>query len=177
MKIAVKNSIVATTHADSQDVSGLYPGCLVLAVPDGTPVEIGQVWEVTVEQAVAARTIEAAAAMQTALDPLAARFPEHETKTWPEQLAEAKAILDGEGDPEPTIEKYPAIGNIIAETGESWGDFAMAVKANNAAWTAITCNVAGQRQKFVKAIKSAASAPGATVADVLAVPLAITLPA
>ena len=174
MKIVISDFTVVAYHHDAQTVSGLYPGCLILTVPDGTPVEIGQAWEVTLEQAVAAREIEAAAACQAALDPLAARFPGHETKTWEKQLAEAKAILAG--DTNPTIEKYPTIGGIIAVTGEAWGDFAMAVDANDQRWTAIVANVAGQRQQFVAAIKAAAARDGATVADVLAVDMTINLP-
>lgn len=164
---------VVSAHGDGVSVNAA-PDCLVLTVPDTTPVEIGQAWEVTMEQAVAAREIEAAAACQAVLDPLAARFPAHETKTWEEQKAEAKAILAGDTDP--TIEKYPTIGGIIAVTGEAWGNFAMAVDANNQRWTAIVANVAGQRQRFVAEMKAAAAKDGATVADVLAVPLSIALP-
>jgi hypothetical protein len=176
MKIVLKDCIVIAIHNDAQDLCGVsgYRGCLILAVPDGTPVEIGQTWEVTLEQAVAAREIEAADACQAVLDPLAARFPGHETKTWEKQKAEAEAILAGDTDQ--TIEKYPTIGGIIAVTGEAWGAFAMAVDANNQRWTAVVANVAGQRQRFVAAIKAVAAKDGATVADVLAVDMTITLP-
>ena len=176
MKIVIRNNAIIATHSDTQNLSAVsdYQDCIILTVPDGTPVELGQTWEVTLEQAVAAREIEAAAACQAVLDPLAARFPGHETKTWEEQKAESKAILAG--DTAPTIEKYPNIGGIIAVTGETWGDFAMAVAANNQRWTAIVSNVAGQRQRFVAQIKAAAAQGGATVADVLAVPLSIALP-
>lgn len=173
MQIVIHDNRVVATHADGQGLAGLYPGCLILTVPDATPVEIGQAWEVTLTQAVAARTLEAAAAAQAALAPLAARFPEHETKTWPAQLAEAALILS---DPEPSIEKYPAIGEIISVTGESWRDFALSVQANDAAWTKISCNVAGQRQKFVMELANVAKKDGVTVADILAIPLSISLP-
>ena len=126
------------------------------------------------DEIIAARILEAAAACDAALAPLASRFSEYETKTWEKQLAEAKAILAG--DTNPTIEKYPNIGGIIAVTGESWGDFAMAVDANNQRWTAIVANVAGQRQRFVAAMKKAAAKDGATGADGRAVPLSISLP-
>ena len=50
------------------------------------------------------------------------------------------------------------------------------MEANDETWTKIVTSVAGQRQRFVAALKAAAATEGATVADVLAVPMAITLP-
>ena len=172
MKIVYDKTYVRATHPDSQDISGLYPGCLALTVPDGTAVEIGQAWEVTVDEAVAARIIEAAAVCSAVLSSLRSRFASGEELTWQAQLAEAKAIL---ADPTLAEASYPTIAGIIAVTGETAADFAMAVVKNNDDWTAVTANVIGQRQAFVAALKAAA-VDGATVADVLAVPLNISLP-
>lgn len=127
-----------------------------------------------IAEAVAARTLEAASACSTVLSSLRARFASGEELTWQAQLAEARAIL---ADPALQATSYPTIAGIIAVTGETAADFAAAVIKNNDDWTAVTAYVIGQRQAFVAALKTAAAAEGATVADVLAVPLSITLPA
>ena len=127
----------------------------------------------TLAETVAARTTEAAAACSAVLTPLRARFAAGEELTWQAQLAEARTIL---ADPSLPASAYPAIAGIIAETGEDVAAFAMAVVANNEAWTAATASAIGQRQRYVATIKAVAAAEGATVADVLAVPLEITLP-
>lgn len=96
--------------------------------------------------------LAAAAACDAVLDPMAARFGRWESATWKDQLSEANAILAG--DANPTIAKYPHIGGIIAETGETWHDFAMAVQANNELWTPLVISAAGQRQRIVARIKA-----------------------
>lgn len=116
-----------------------------------------------------ARILEAAAACDAVLDPLAARFGRWESATWKDQLAEANAILAG--DTNPTIEKYPHIGGIIAETGETWHEFAMAVQANSELWTPLVISAAGQRQRIVAQIKACT-----TVEEVAAVDVTIRLP-
>ena len=55
MKIVVSNGIALAAHTDAQDVAGLYPGCIVLTVPDGTAVEVGEPWVVGLDEAVQAR--------------------------------------------------------------------------------------------------------------------------
>jgi len=88
---------------------------------------------------------------QAALAALASRFSDLERQTWSAQLAEAEAILQ---DTSPTAEKYPVIGGIIAVTGETFAAFAMAVQANNEAWSATSANIIGQRQSLVAKIKN-----------------------
>jgi len=87
---------------------------------------------------------------QAALAALASRFSDLERQTWSAQLAEAEAILQ---DTSPTAAKYPVIGGIIAVTGETYAAFAMAVQANNEAWSATSANIIGQRQALVAKIK------------------------
>ncbi|WP_428562300.1 MAG: hypothetical protein ACP59X_21035 [Solidesulfovibrio sp. DCME] len=184
MKIVIAtDGLVKATHGDAQYISGVpgYAGCLVLTVPDGSAVEIGQAWSVSLTDAVAARVAEAAAACDAVLTPLAARFPIWETKTWDKQLAEAKALLadptladapnPDSDDPEKRVDHIPTIRGITAVTREDVGQFAISVLANDETWTAIVSNVAGQRQVFVARLNDCT-----TVADVLAVPLAISLP-
>ncbi len=124
-------------------------------------------------EAVAARTLEAASACSAVLSSLRSRFASGEELTWQAQLAEARAIL---ADPALPATSYPTISGIIAVTGETAADFAAQVIKNSTTWTIVSAYVIGQRQAFVAAIKAAAAKDGATVADVLAVPLAITLP-
>ncbi|MEA4857281.1 hypothetical protein [Solidesulfovibrio sp.] len=178
MKIVLAaDGFVSATHDDSQDISGVsdYVGCLVLSVPNGTAVEVGQVWLVTVAEAQAARVAEAAAACDAILAPLAARFGAYERDTWPAQLAEARALLADPALATPPqagqVDAIPTIRTITAVTGEDLGAFAAAVVKNNDDWLRLTAHVAGQRQVFVARLKDCA-----TVADVLAVPLAIGLP-
>lgn len=172
MQIVLRDARVIAFYPDGQALAP-REGVLVVAVPDGTAVEIGQAWEVTVDQAVAARTLEAAAACSAVLSSLRSRFASGEELTWQAQLAEAQAI---HANPSLAESAYPTIAGIIAVTGETAADFASQVIKNNTTWTIVSAYVIGQRQAFVAAIKTAAAKDGATVADVLAVPLAITLP-
>jgi hypothetical protein len=168
MQILLSHDLkVISAHGDGAVVNA-PTGCLILPVPDGTPVEIGQAWEVTVDEAVAARVKEAASACSAVLAPLRARFSDGEELTWKAQLDEARAIL---ADPDLPESDYPTIAGIIAETHEDKGTFAMAVVANNEAWTAATASAIGQRQAIVARIKACQ-----TVADVLAADMTITLP-
>lgn len=170
MKIVIsKAASIVATHADSQDLTGLYPGCLILTVPDSTPVEIGQTWGVSLADAQAARIAQAKAAVDAVLAPLAARFSDYERQTWSAQLAEAQAIL---ADPTLPADKYPTIAGIVAVTGEAVADFAAAVLKNNEDWTRVTANVIGQRQALCAGVKACA-----TLEEVLAFPVAVALPA
>jgi hypothetical protein len=163
------NGILAATHADFQEITGLYPACLVLSVPDSTAVEIGQAWAVSLADAQAARIAQAKAAADAVLAPLATRFSDYERQTWGAQLAEAQAIL---ADPALAADKYPTIAGIVAVTGESVADFAAAVLKNNEDWTRVTANVIGQRQALCAGVKACA-----TLEEVLAFPVAVALPA
>lgn len=179
MKIVIAaDGVVSATHDDSQDVSGVpgYAGRLVFSVPNGTAVEVGQVWLVTVAEAQAARVAEAAAACDAILAPLAARFGAYERDTWPAQLAEARALLaDPALAPPPQagqVDAIPTLRGITSVTGEDLGAFAAAVVKNNDDWLRVTAHVAGQRQAAVARLKACAA-----LADVLAVPLDFALPA
>lgn len=165
-------TVIADAPGDGQVVTGHETVVLADHVELRPIYGVGPTLVEQIASLVESRTSEAASACDAVLAPLAVRFSSWETRTWDKQLAEATAILAG--DIEPTAEKYPTIGGIIAVTGETFHDFAMAVKANNEAWTGIVANVAGQRQAFVAALKAAAT--GATPADILAVPLSIELP-
>lgn len=167
--VLTESGDVLATHADGQNLAGLYPGGLVLIVADGTAVEVGQTWSVSVAQAQAARIGEAKAACDAVLATVADRFSDYERQTWNAQLAEAKALL---ADPTLTAASYPTIAGIIAVTGEGVGDFAAAVLKNDEDWTLASAHVIGQRQAAVARIKACD-----TVAAVLAVSLDIALPA
>lgn len=135
----------------------------------------------TLEQAQAVRIIEAAAACDAVLAPLAARFSARETLTWPAQLSEARALLADPTlavVPDPASEEaktwvdpIPTLRGITAVTGEDLGAFAGAVVKNNDDWTRITTYAIGQRQRIVARIKECG-----TVEEVVAVDVAITLP-
>lgn len=162
---------IAGATMDGVEVVDLPAGCPTFGGWEGLPA-LPSVSD-QIAEAVTARTLEAAGATTVVLATLRSRFAAGEELTWQAQLAEAKAIL---ADPTLTADRYPTIAGIIAVTGETAADFAAAVLKNNEDWTAVTSNVIGQRQAFVASIKAAAAVEGATVADVLAVPLDISLP-
>lgn len=137
--------------------------------PAGVPLFGGE-WITPDLDALKAAAIETARDnCQAALASLASRFSDLERQTWSAQLAEAEAILQ---DTSPTAEKYPVIGGIIAVTGETFAAFAMAVQANNEAWSATSANIIGQRQSLVAKIKDCSKPSELRVLD-----LSVTVPA
>ena len=132
MQIVINNYVVSAFYADSQDLSGIsdYRGCLILAVPDGTPVEIGQAWAVDLGAAkTSARDAidaEAERRRNTVLTPGAGQMAAYQAKE-----AQARALLQ---DPEPTEAEYPDIFNEIGVTADSAGEVAMAVLAAAEKW-------------------------------------------
>ncbi len=137
--------------------------------PAGVPLFGGE-WITPDLDALKAAAIETARDnCQAALASLASRFSDLERQTWSAQLAEAEAILQ---DTSPTAEKYPMIGGIIAVTGETFAAFAMAVQANNEAWSATSANIIGQRQSLVAKIKDCSKPSELRVLD-----LSVTVPA
>ncbi len=133
-------------HADSQDVSALYPGCLILAVPDGTPVEIGQAWEVDLAdtKASACGEIDAEAEKRrnAVLTPGSGQMAAYQAKE-----TQARALL---ADDTPTEAEYPDIFGEIGITAESAGEVAMAVLATAEKWRTYSrlverCRLAGKQ--------------------------------
>lgn len=178
MQIVIRSGVVAGWHPDGQDLSGVaaYRDCLILTAPDATPVEIGQTWEVDLEAAKASRIAQATAACSAVLAPLSVRYCPYERDTWTEQVAQAQALLA-----DPTLETPPANENdldpvsilrsITAYSGESMPALAMAILKNRERWLVVSGIAIGQRQAIENKVKACA-----TVADVLAVDMTITLP-
>ena len=122
--------ILRATHADSQDVAQNYPDCLILTVPDGTPVEIGQAWAVDLA--------DAKASISAALDAKAERLRNAmltpgsgQMAAYQEKERQARALLQ---DETPTEAEYPDIYNEIGVTADSVGEVAMAVLAAAERW-------------------------------------------
>lgn len=165
MKIVVSNGIALAAHADAQDVAGLYPGCIVLTVPDSTTVEAGDPWEVDLAAARAAKIAEAAAACDAVLGPLGVEYGRWETATWDQQYAEAVALM---ADPSATV---PLLTALAAARGMAVADQAQRILRNRESWSVLSGAVVGQRLAVVDRINAAA-----TVTDVLAVEVVIGLP-
>lgn len=167
MKIVIKSGHVVACHPDQQNLSFVsdYCGCLVLTVPDGTPVEIGQVWEVSLEQAVAARISEATAVCDSVLAPLGVEYGRWETETWDQQYAEAVALM---ADPAASV---PLIAALAQARGMDVGVLAQRIIRNRETWSVLTGNVIGQRLAIVDKINAAT-----TVEEVMAVDISISLP-
>lgn len=136
--------------------------------PTGIPMFGGE-WLIgeTLTDVKATAITEVANNCQSVLLEMAKRFPLFETLTWQDQVTEATAILQ---DSDPTIEKYPTIGGIISQTGESWGDFAQSVLTNKENWTAASTIAIGKRQKICMEINACT-----TIKAVKALDLTISL--
>ena len=132
MQIVINNYVVSAFYADSQDLSGIsdYRGCLILAVPDGTPVEIGQAWAVDLDAAkTSARDAidaEAERRRNAVLTPGSGQMAAYQAKE-----GQARALL---ADAMPTEAEYPDIYNEIGLTADSAGEVAMAVLAAAEKW-------------------------------------------
>lgn len=130
MQIVIHDNRVVATHADGQGLAGLYPGCLILTVPDGTSVAIGLSWDVDLDAAKAAAcaAIDATAETlrQTVLTPGAGQMAAYQAKE-----AQAAALLN---DPTPTEGEYPDIFNEIGITADSAAAVAAAVLTAAEKW-------------------------------------------
>ena len=169
MQCVIFGNEVVAYHPDSQDLSGLYPGCLVLTVPDGTPAEIGQAWAIDLDaaKACACAAIDAQAEVlrQTVLTPGAGQMAAYQAKE-----AQATALLK---DPTPTEAEYPDIFNEIGVTADSAAEVAAAVLAAAEKWRDYGRLVERARLAGKKAVQAAVDAPGIVAArDGVAWPLA-----
>jgi len=125
MKIVIKRGIAIGSYSDPTNLSGVtdYDGCLILTVPDATPVEIGQAWEVDLDAAKAAACdaidAEAERRRNLVLTPGAGQMAAYQEKE-----RQARRLL---ADDTPTEAEYPDIYNEIGITADSAGEVAMAV--------------------------------------------------
>lgn len=160
MKIVTRHQTVISTHSDSQDLSGLYPGCLILPVPDGTPVVIGQSWAIDLDaaKASACAAIDAAAEVlrQKVLTPGAGQMAAYQAKE-----AQATALLQ---DPTPSEAEYPDIFNEIGVTADSAAEVAAAVLAAAEKWRDFGRRIERARLVAKRAVQAAVDAPGIVAA-------------
>lgn len=151
MKIIVENGIVAGTCSNDYPAAAACPGGLVLPVPDGSPVEIGQTWPVTLEQARASacEAIDAEAERRRGLvlTPGAGQMAAYQAKE-----GQARTLL---ADDTPTEAEYPDIYNEIGVTADSAGEVAMAVLAAAEKWRAYGRRVERARLAAKKAVAEA----------------------
>lgn len=167
MKVVINSGFVCAFHHDTQNLSGIheYRDCLILTVPDSTPVEIGQSWEVGLDESKASRIVEATAICDAVLAPFGAEYGTWETATFDQQYSEARAY---DADPAASV---PLLSAMCAARGITVAELAGKIIANRAAWVSLTGYVIGQRQRIVGLIEAATS-----VEDVLAVDMTISLP-
>ena len=156
MKIVLHDGRIMATHADSQDVARRYPGSLVLRIPEGAGVAIGQRWEVDLDAAKAAVCAELDATAETlrsaVLTPGSGQMAAYQAKE-----GQARALL---ADPTPTEGEYPDIFNEIGITAASAGEVAMAVMAAAERWRAYGRAVERVRLSAKKAVAEASGLPG-----------------
>ena len=162
MQIVVRSGSVAACHANVQNLSGLadYAGCLILAIPDGTPVEIGQAWAVNVDAAKssACNAIDAEAEQRrnAVLTPGSGQMAAYQAKE-----RQARALLQ---DDNPTEGEYPDIFSEIGITADSAGEVAMAVLAAAEKWRAYGRQVERARLTVKKAVRQAEDVEGVIAA-------------
>ena len=132
MKLVIKSGHVAAWHSDGQDLShvAMESGCLVLTVPDATPVDIGQAWEADLQAAKATVCdeidAEAERRRNAVLTPGAGQMAAYQEKE-----RQARRLL---ADDMPTEAEYPDIYNEIGITADSAGEVAMSVLAAAERW-------------------------------------------
>ena len=153
MQLVIKNGMAVAFHTDRQDVGNLpaYVGCLILTVPDGTPVKIGQAWEVSLDDAktsvCAEIDAEAERRRNAVLTPGSGQMAAYQEKE-----RQARALLS---DDTPTEGEYPDIYNEIGITADSAGEVAMAVLAAAEKWRAFGRLVERARLAGKKAVAEA----------------------
>lgn len=160
MKIVVSNGIVRVTHTDDQDVAGLYPGGLVLTVPDGAAVEEGAPWVVDLEAARACACdgidVRAERLRNRVLTPGSGQMAAYQAKE-----AQARALLQ---DGTPTEAEYPDIFNEIGITADSAGEVAAAVLAAAERWRLRGRAIERARLAGKRAVQAAGDLAGVTAA-------------
>lgn len=167
MQLLLSSSLhVVSVHGDGVHASAA-PGCLILTVPDATPVEIGQAWEVDLDAAKAAACdaidAEAERRRNLVLTPGAGQMAAYQEKE-----RQARRLL---ADDTPTEAEYPDIYNEIGITADSAGEVAMAVLAAAERWRAYGRLVERARLNSKKALAEAGD-----VATVLAAREAVAWP-
>ncbi|BAH73899.1 hypothetical protein [Solidesulfovibrio magneticus] len=153
MFVVVKNGVIAATSPAAPDASSLaaYQGAVVLSVPDGTPVEIGQAWDVALDAAKtsACNAIDAEAERRRSLvlTPGAGQMAAYQEKE-----RQARTLLQ---DDTPTEGEYPDIFSEIGITANSAGEVAMAVLAAAEKWRAYGRQVERARLTGKKTVRQA----------------------
>ena len=161
MQIVIsEGGVVVAWHTAGQDVSCGYPGHLILTVPDGTPVQPGQPWDVDLDAArmgvCNAIDTTAERLRQTVLTPGSGQMAAYQAKE-----EQARALL---ADPTPTEGEYPDIFNEIGITAPSAGEVAMAVMAAAERWRAYGRAVERVRLSAKKAVAEASGLSGVLAA-------------
>jgi len=161
MKIVVpENGMVVALHLDSQDVANLYPGCLVLTVPDGTNVTIGQAWTVDLDAAKSSvRAVidaKAEALRNAVLTPGSGQMAAYQEKE-----RQAAAFLQ---DADPTEAEYPDIYNEVGITAGTAHEVAMVILAAAEAWRAYGGKVEKVRLAGKRVVAGAGDAAGVIAA-------------
>ena len=155
MQIVLRDARVIAFYPDGQALAP-REGVLVVAVPDGTFVEIGQPWEIDLDaaKASACAALDAAAETlrQTVLTPGAGQMAAYQTKE-----AQATALLQ---DPTPSEAEYPDIFNEIGVTADSAAEVAAAVLAAAEKWRDFGRRIERARLVAKRAVQAAVDAPG-----------------
>lgn len=120
-----------------------------------------------IEEARAAKLADVIQGYKAAFGPIEAAYPTEERETWPIQLEEARAYL---ADPSADT---PMLSIMVAMRGkgESVGDFAGVVMANNAVYRLIAGYLTGQQQRMYAEVNALD-----TVEAVQAYQVAYTMP-
>jgi hypothetical protein len=168
-----------------EDFARYYPEAFrnqCVVCPDGT--EPGWVYDgescappppaplPSLQEARAAKLAEVMAAYSDAFSPLEAVYPREEREGWSLQEAEAQELLDDPAAETPVLSLLVQLrGN-----GETVSDLAAKVLQHAREYRMLYAALTGQQQRMYGEVNALAAREGASAAEILAFPVAYTLP-
>lgn len=157
MKVVLSRDLrLVATHNDDQDVVDKYPGCHVVRVTTGVPMDIDTPMNVTLEElrAAACEAVDARAETRrlAVLTPGSGQMAAYQAK----EVQAAALLLD----PDPTEAEYPDVFNEIGITADTAHEVAMAVLAAAERWRRYGRGIEKARLAGKKAVAEAGDSVG-----------------
>lgn len=169
MQIVLQGGRVLVTHLDGQAIDGLYPGCLVLSVPNGTPVEDGQIWPVDLEvvkTAVCSRIdAKAESLCNQVITPGSAQMARYQRKEAQARQFREAVIPTEDAALAAFRQQYAAIYGEVGITAETPQGVAEVIVAMADAWWAYGDAVEASRLAGKRAVMAAGDPAGVAAAE------------
>lgn len=170
MQIVLQGGRVLVTHLDGQAIDGLYPGCLVLSVPNDTPVEEDQIWPVDLDvlQTAACARIDARAETlcNQVITPGSAQMARYQRKEG-QARDYLEALQAGTLPPDAAAlaAAYPAVIGEVGITAATPEAVATTIVAMADAWWAYGDAVEASRLAGKRAVMAAGDPAGVAAAE------------